>query len=101
MDDLERKQLEFNLDDIMKEFGSSDETVAQEKIEEDVRLWDGVIPTEPAPALPVEDTVRLDDITRAVKRMEEVSDATVRFAPVGGEEEEETPFVMPTPEEKV
>ncbi|MBQ8768323.1 MAG: hypothetical protein IJZ15_01535 [Oscillospiraceae bacterium] len=94
MDD-ERKELQpeaddaFSLEDILKEFGDPSKPFEPEA---DVLIWDGTIPTESAQnvAFP-SDTIRMGDITRAVRELSEASDTeqTMRFAPVGGEEEEE------------
>ncbi len=131
MDEQEKNQPEFSLEDILKEFGSfsddkKEKPEAPEKPEEDVRLWDGgAVDASAQP--PAQDTVRLDDITKAVKQMEagapedtirmaplaeektetpleeaSSNDATQRFTPVAGEDtQEEAPFVMPVKEEKV
>lgn len=104
MDEKEMNpQEEFSLEEILKEFGSFEDKNAApaQDLEEDVRVWDGTVPEQPAPQ-PVSDTVRLDDITRVVRQMEsDATDATVRFAPVGSEKPEELPPVMPVQEEKV
>ena len=100
---------DFSLEDILKEFGEG----LPEISEEDVRIWDGQIPEEAAAedAVP-SDTVRLDEITRAVRRMEQSAqipaehiweeepeipalDETQTFAPVGGTEEPEPDIVIP------
>ena len=103
MDEKEKELEEFSLEDILKDFGDFvDKNACQEQVE-DVRVWDGTVPQEPQEQPPAQDTVRLDDITRAVRQMEEeASDATVRFTPVGGgEPEEDAPVTIPVPEEKV
>lgn len=91
-----RPEDDFSLEDILKEFGHPEELQ-----EEDVQIWDGNFPETARQADRVpEDTVRLDEITRAVKKQEE-TDATVRFTPVGDTgEEEDVPF-LPQPEERV
>lgn len=98
MDEKERNTGEFSLEDILKEFGEGIPLDA----EEDITIWDGNIPepSEPAPAVSG-DTVRLDEITRVVKKQEEepVTEETVAFTPVGGEPEEEEPPVVIGPEE--
>ena len=72
MDEKEKvmkpEESDFSLEDIMKEFGDT----VEETPEEDVRVWDGTVPekTREEPAFP-SDTVRLDEITRAVRRMEQ------------------------------
>ena len=97
MSEKELQKEEFSLEDILKEFSDA----AGEHSDEDIRIWDGNIP-EPSqePAVPG-DTVRLDQITRAVKQLEEEKPAveeTVRFTPVGGEEE--LPAPPPVQEEE-
>ncbi len=103
MDEQEKRPLEevFTLEDILKEFGSFEDTNAPQP-EEDVRVWDGQIPDgPPAPADP-QDTVRLEEITHAVRQLEEVSDETQRFAPVGmPDAEEPEPVPLPVQEETV
>ncbi len=93
MDERDNNISEFSLEDILKEFGTqenTDESVETEKLEEseDVRLWgeeneNADSPEEPLP----QDTVRLDEITRAVKK-QTVSDATISFTPVGDQPEQ-------------
>lgn len=116
-------QEEFSLEEIMREFGTSGKkTDAVQQPEEDVRVWDGNVPEEAARQQSSGDTVRLDEITQAVKHMEQqTADATIRFAPVqtqsadadsadatvrfapvgGGEAEEQAPVTVQPPEEKV
>ena len=106
--DLKPEQPEFSLEDILKEFGDFDSGKPEE---EDVLIWDGKIPETPRKETAVpSDTVRLDEITRAVRRMEEtpemeqtqrfeaVSEAnleqTQRFTPVE-EAPEEPDFLVP------
>ena len=112
--DEKRNTGEFSLEDILKEFGDGAPVE-----EEDVLIWDGNIPKEEERTNPFpQDTVRLDEITKAVKEqnadldqtvvfhpVEEtvaftpvgqtvetgVTDETVAFTPVGQPEEEETP----------
>ena len=107
--DMKPEQPDFSLEDILKEFGAD----LPEIPEEDVRIWDGQIPEEAAPETAVRsDTVRLDEITRAVRRMEQPEDIpaqriveeepealaledTQPFTPVGGVEEPEPDIVIP------
>lgn len=97
MDDKEKEQ-DFSLEDILKEFGHPD---APDGGEEDVRIWDGNVPEAPQSEGTVpEDTVRLDEITRAVKKLEMDPDATVRFTPVNAAQTEEPAPVFPAAEEK-
>ena len=84
MDELEKNQDEFDLEDILKEFSDEDpETPAAQPLDE-----------PDAPEV-TQDTVRLDAIAGMAKK-QETGDATVRFQPVG--EEEEIPQI---PEEPV
>lgn len=100
MDEKEKKS-EFSLEDILKEFGLVTETTQHSQEEENVRIWDGN-PTPAEPSAVPQDTVRLDEITQAVKKMEAASEETVHFTPVGqeGEPEEESPGII-QPEQKV
>ena len=80
MDQNEKKMDtgELLLNEILKEFGN----IAPAE-DEDVRIWDGVIPADAkAPQLP-EDTVRLDDVVKAVAEVPaaESSQQTIRFTP--------------------
>ena len=94
MDD-EKKELQaeaedsFSLEDILKEFSDPSQPFEPE---EDVLIWDGTIPeiSNPSAAFP-SDTIRMGDITRAVRQElgeTPAPEQTVRFTPVGGEEEE-------------
>lgn len=108
--DEEKKELgvsaesEFSLEDILKEFG--DEKPEQPaQAEEDVQIWDGNVPAEPAKTVAFpSDTVRIGDVTEAVRIIQEqtadqtqkftpVSDETLRFNPVG----QEAPAPAPQP----
>ena len=93
---------EFSLEDILKEFGSFEDSgeVSEPEKEDDVRVWDGADTLTNSRQAPAQDTIRLHDITKQVKQMGEVSQETVRFTPVGQEEDEE-PSVLPAQEEKV
>ncbi len=98
MDDRELNlpQEDLDLDAIMREFG--DPEAAKE--DEDVRIWDGVIPENVTPTVP-EDTVRLDDVARVARSLDRAeSDDTVRFTPVGQEERVYVPRKMPEPPKK-
>ena len=80
MDQNEKKMDtgELLLNEILKEFGN----IAPAE-DEDVRIWDGVIPEDAkAPTLP-EDTIRLDDVAKAVAETEaaDTDQQTVRFTP--------------------
>lgn len=101
---------DLNLEDILKEFGSSQpdedapETAAPVQTEdpdEDVVVWDGKpIHTEKTPPAIPGDTVRLNNITREVKKQIAVSDQTISFTPVKEEEEPPAPVYIPPQEPK-
>ena len=80
--ELDRKTGDFSLEEIMKEFGDEPEGTTPE---EDVRVWDGVLPEEAyEPPVDLSDTVRLDDMARVLQEMEQEQpeedlEATVRF----------------------
>jgi hypothetical protein len=105
MEQWKKDTSELDIDDIVKEFSGSapeDGSFEQEfgeSVEDDVLVWDG----KPAhrehipPAMP-QDTVRLGEITKAVKEQTAVSDATIAFTPVGQEEEPPAPVYV-APEE--
>ena len=102
MDEKEKDQSEFDLEDILKEFGDFEDTGETPELEEeDIRLWGQEDNTEPPKQAPAQDTVRLDDISKQVKQLQEVSQETVRFTPVGEEPEEEQIPVISAQEEKV
>ena len=96
MDDLHKNNSELELEDILREFGDVEEEPQQE-VEEDVLVW-GTEPVQRTVQAPTQDTVRLDDITRAVRAQTQASDATIRFTPVGGDEEDEQPQIILPPE---
>ena len=97
MDEKEKELEGFSLEDILAEFHSDDPA----EPEEDVLIWGEEAPQAAEKSVPLpQDTVRLDDITRAVRELEAAPDETVRFTPVGGEEEEEEPPVIIQPEER-
>ncbi len=99
MDEQKNPSEGFSLEDILREFGIEPENPAEPEYEEDVRVWGR--DEEPKVTAPVADTVRLDEITQAVRQAEEpVSDETQKFTPVGGEEEEDVIIFMPPQEEK-
>lgn len=116
MEQWEKNTGDLNLDDILKEFGSSqEETDAPEALcqldDEDVLVWDGkpVQRDKIPPAMP-QDTVRLNDITRQVRKQTAASEETITFSPVSQEtiaftpveqaEEPEEPVFVPPQEEK-
>ena len=100
MDEKEKQPGDFDLDDILKEFAGDTKDIPEEV--EDILIWDGILPakTETTGTV-ISDTVRLDEISRAIKQQEEsVTDETVAFTPVGQAPEEEiyTPPVPQTPQ---
>ena len=99
----EQELSEFSLEDILKEFGGfedSGEIPAELEEDDDVRVWNGMVSPAATQQAAAGDTVRLNDITKQVKQLDAASQETVRFAPVG-QEDEEVPPVMPVQEEKV
>jgi hypothetical protein len=116
MDEKEKDLQEFSLEDILKEFSTLEESDDPAILEEDVRVWDGK-PDPDAAKQPAQDTVRLDEITKAVRQQQETTEETIRLAPVepaaepvsddtlrfapAGEETDEEPFIIPVPEEQV
>ena len=95
MDEKEKQPGEFELDDILKEFAPDGENTSEEA--EDILIWDGILParTETAHS-PISDTVRLDEITKAVKQQESaVNDETVAFTPVNEAPEQEDVYTPP------
>lgn len=82
---------DFNLDDILKEFGGEGPPL---DAEEDVRIWGD--PAPQTPSVP-DDTVRLDEVSQAVRRQDSGSadGDTVRFAPVEETEDEVTVYQPP------
>jgi len=99
MDEKEKKLNEFDLDDILKEFAGDTKDISEEV--EDILIWDGILPSKTETTHTViSDTVRLDEISKAVKQQEEaVTDETVAFTPVGQEPEQEDIFTPPVPEQ--
>ncbi|MBO5323883.1 MAG: hypothetical protein J6A88_07285 [Oscillospiraceae bacterium] len=75
--DEKRNTGEFDLEDILKEFGDADL-----QPEEDVLIWGEEPQQKPAPATAPQDTVRLDQITEAVRKQEAELEQTVAFEPV-------------------
>lgn len=86
MDEMHKNNSGIELEDILKEFGNPEQKPKTE-LEEDVQVW-GAKPAQKPAQNVTHDTVRLDDITRAVKVQTQASDATIRFTPVGYEEEQ-------------
>ena len=99
MEEKEKQLDEFDLDDILKEFAT--DTQDSPENGEDILIWDGILPakTEDTTTV-VSDTVRLDEISKAVKQQEKmVTDETVAFTPVGQEPEQEEIYYPPVPEQ--
>ena len=88
MEQWEKNTSDLNIDDILKEFGSSqEETDAPEELlcqeDEDVVVWDGKpVQREKIPPAMPQDTVRLNDITKQVRKQTAATDKTVAFVPV-------------------
>lgn len=97
MDEQEKKPGEFSLEDILKEFGDDSQIPTSDESLEDILIW-GQESTRPTPkgSQPQQDTVRLDEITRAVRSQRGATQDTVAFTPVG---EQEEAFVPPVPAE--
>ena len=91
MNEWEKENSELNIDDILKEFG--DIMPAQEELEEDVRIWGEEAPEVPAHQEVLQDTVRLDEITKVIKSQTTVSEDTIAFTPIEQEAEEEYLYV--------
>lgn len=94
--DEKEKELEFDLDDILREFGgeTAPEEPQRETAEEDAQEPEEAVqePADREPAAPAEtpepvtgDTIRLDDLANAVKEKDTGED-TRRFQPVSEEE---------------
>lgn len=102
MEQWEKNTGDLNLDDILKEFGSSQENSdAPEALplqeDEDVLVWDGKpVQREHVPPAMPQDTVRLNEITREVKKQTQVTDQTIAFTPVQQETSREP---APVPQE--
>ena len=124
MDEMHKDNPKLKLEDILREFGDFEETSQQteedillwepeseQMSDEDILLYDPDAPKEPeediliwgreaeyVPAhtqAPSSDTVRLDDITRAVKEQTQTTESTIRFTPVGGEDEDAPMIILP------
>ena len=91
MEQWEKNTGDLNLDDILKEFGSSQpEEDAPQTLpvqeDEDVVVWDGkpVHREKTPPAMP-QDTVRLNEVTKEVQKQCATTQETVTFTPVSGD----------------
>lgn len=92
MEPFEKDDEKLDIEDILREFGSSAEdltapetdiSVTEEDPDADVVVWDGKpVQTEQKTPTAPQDTVRLDVITKEVKRQPAVSEQTVTFKPV-------------------
>ena len=106
MEQWEKNTADLNLDDILKEFGSSQENMdAPEALPQqedaDVLVWDGKpVQREHVPPAMPQDTVRLNEITKQVRQQTAVSEETMKFTPVGQPEEPEEPVYIPPQEPK-
>lgn len=125
MDEMHKENPELKLEDILREFGDFEENSDQleddillwdpesEQVsDEDILLYEPEDPREPEEDIliwgqkaeytpsyaqaPSQDTVRLDDITRAVKERTQTTESTIRFTPIGGEEEEAPMIILPS-----
>lgn len=99
MDEQEKLPDEFSLEDILKEFGEGGQDQPEDA--ENVLTWDANEPEQPPVEAAVEqDTVRLEEITRAVKKQSaQREDGTTIFTPVTAEEPEEELPPEPVPTE--
>ena len=106
MEQWEQNTDDLNLDDILKEFGSSQpEEDAPEAFpageDEDVLVWDGKpVQREHVPPAMPQDTVRLNEVTKEVRKQAAVSEETIKFTPVAQSEEPEQPVYIPPQETK-
>ena len=106
MEQWEKNTGDLNLDDILKEFGSSrQDTDAPDALpmqeDEDVLVWDGKpVQREHIPPAMPQDTVRLNDITREVRKQTSVSDETIAFTPVQQKDAPQEPVFIPPEEPK-
>ena len=104
MDQWKKDTSELDIEDILKEFGTSqpEETpeqvtpASEEAADEDVVVWDGKpVQREKVPPAMPQDTVRLNDITREVKKQTAAMEQTIAFTPVKAEVQEEPAFIPP------
>lgn len=127
MNEQDKNDFQWDLEELLREFGDHPEEVENSKeteatVEpempdeaaepgEDILIWEGSRSQEEIPAEAVEeipeatpvsqDTVRLDSVTRAVKQAVSASDDTIAFTPVGGDLEyelDEEPYILPVQE---
>ena len=77
---LRPEESDFSLEDILREFGDA----VPAEPEEDIRIWGRKTPAKSEEPAVSTDTVRLDEITRKVRRTTEpvAMDQTRRFGPV-------------------
>lgn len=95
MDEKENELTDFSLEDILKEFGDSEENnpvpahEPEEYAGEDVQIWGNKCSAQRiTDEADLADTVRLDNVLKAVKKQTQESlEQTARFAPVGSEVE--------------
>lgn len=106
MEQWEKDASELNIEDILKEFGSSaqEDTVSEEteivqdmQEEETVVVWEGKQNRKKkSPSTVQSDTVRLPKITHAVQAKASATDATIAFTPIKAEQEEPEPaYILP------
>ncbi len=98
MDEKEKQFDEFDLDDILKEFAGDSQEEPDDG--EDILIWDGNLPSQTPEGGVQGDTVRLDEITRAVRHQEKQPlDETIAFTPVESEDEPEEFDQPPIPQQ--
>ena len=103
MNEQDKNEFQWDLEDLLREFGDEPQ---EEQPEEDVRIWGEDLTQESVEEAPAKaeisgDTIRLGDITRAVKQETAVNGDTIAFTPVGGDLEydlEEEPYIPPVQE---
>jgi len=120
MNEQDKNEFQWDLEDLLREFGDMpeeseepEEPAQPQEPEEDILIWKGTdekhedilqepLEEELPEADPIsQDTVRLEDITREVKRNISASDDTIAFTPVGGDLEyelDEEPYIPPVQE---
>lgn len=92
MNEKEKECPEFDLEDILKEFGETPMAKEQAPIQPAEPVEDV---TQQEPEQVSRDTVRLDEISKAVRQVTSVTDETIAFTPVGQENETEPQIILP------
>lgn len=95
MSEKEREYPDFDLEDILKEFGNA--PMAQHQEPEAVPAPDPEPVQQPQeePEQISQDTVRLDEITKAARQATALTDDTIAFTPVGQMDGEEPQIILP------